>query len=106
MNPQETQDITPEEAKAALGLSNRLSEQYLAMQAPQAPEMQENALGEEEMDTMGEEEGFDMQAHMKEMESKMDEKIESLRAEVKSIVAEEVSGLRKDIKEALDNEQD
>src|SRR3989344_4468613 len=41
MNPEETQpnleEMTPEDAKAALGLSTRLTEQFLMSQVPQEP---------------------------------------------------------------------
>ena|SRR3990167_4213321 len=59
MNPEETQsNMTPEESKAALGLSTRLTEQFLMSQVPEqsveGTETQESA-PEEELELEAEE---------------------------------------------------
>jgi len=113
---QQTVDMTPEEAKASLGLATRLSEQMLMAQMVQtAPQDAQNAPEQEMGGGMGE--GGDMMekgkegenkdtGHSDQMEGKMEEKMEILRTELKDTIKMEIEGIRKDIKEALSNEQD
>ena len=98
MNEEITQEeLSPEEAKAALGLSTRLSEQYLMSQVPQegmedtegseSPEMASESVEEPEVE---EEDKFDPEAFKKEI---MEE------------VKKEVGGIKEAIADALnDNE--
>lgn len=41
--PQQSQDLTPEEAKASLGMATMLQDQFLQMQNPKAPQTPETA---------------------------------------------------------------
>jgi len=96
-------DLTPEEAKASLGISTRLSEQLL---------MQMNPPMEEEGSEMGEtapeptEQPEVEETPEVDVDSRIDQKTEVLRAELKEMIRQEVGSIRQDIKDALANEAD
>ncbi len=94
------QAISPEDAKASLGLATRLSEQLLMsqmMQAPMAEETQKMPQGEEPM--MEEKETAPMDT-----EGLKNEIMASVKDEIKDIVQSEMSSLRQEIKDALSDE--
>ena len=86
--------LTPEEAKASLGLATRLSEEMLIEQNPQ---MEEEAPAEE----VPQEEGPDMEEQMasmreqiraevmEEMEEMMQKRIEELKADIDDAIEED-----------------
>lgn len=92
-------DLSPEDAKASLGLSTRLSEEFLMSQIPpQEAEMGEGG----EMMTEGEESPeSEPQPDMNEIMASMREDI---MKEVQNMVKEEIGGLKDEIKSALDEE--
>src|SRR3990167_6559240 len=108
MNEEITQEnMTPEEAKASLGLSTRLSEQFMMSQAqmngtmpPVEGEMPQGGENGEELEKEPQED------KMTAMEGKMDEKMEILRTELKETIKTEIGSIRDEIKSALENEQD
>ena len=111
MNPDNMQpqnvDMTPEEAKASLGLATRLSEQMLmAQMAQQAPQDAQNGQGGEQMQEMGDSDNMDIEAQDKEDrgEDKTDEKMEILRTELKDTIKVEIDSIKQMIKEALSEE--
>lgn len=107
MNPEKTQaelsptELTPEDAKAALGLSTRLSEQMLMAQAEpmEGQETPETAPGEElELDT----EAGDIDTKLSEMEERLSQQIESIKSEVSDNgTAEEIASIREELKSLL-----
>lgn len=94
-----TADMTPEEAKASLGLATRLNEQMLMSMAPQQPiegsETPENG-SESEVESGSEEMGEEDDS-----EAKMAEMKESMKKEIIEEVKAEIMGT---LKEALDEE--
>lgn len=107
MNPEETQDpsvnnddITPEEAKASLGLANRLSEGFLMSQVP--PEMQQDAPGQDVSQET--QEG----APNEEPALKQEEVEKLIEERVSEAVKEELAVFKKELQDALkdDNEED
>lgn len=98
------EELSPEEAKATLGLATRFGEQYLMSQVPQeAPEMDETAPEQGEQAPTEEVPEEDKSVAL---EGKMDEKMEILRTEMKDTIKLEMDSIRNDIKEALANEQE
>lgn len=93
------EEMTPEEAKASLGISTYLSEQALMAQVPQKPvegsEMPETAPGEEQMPEEEKEPPLDPEAFKNEI---MDE--------VKSAIKEEIEGLKEMLKGALEDDDE
>ena len=83
-----TDDLSVEETAASLGLSTRLSEQFLMSQAqPQAPQTPQDGTGQEiepEHEEMAEED----------LEAKIEEK-------VAQAVKEEMAGLKEELAKAL-----
>ena len=91
MEPEQMQEeLSPEEAKASLGLATRLGEGMLMMEAPQMAENGEEGTETGQTEEMPEEETPDIK-----------EELESMREELKAMIEEEVGGIREDIKEAL-----
>lgn len=90
--------LTPEEAKASLGLSTRLSEQFLMSQVPQAPQEGQMPQGEESSEEPKEDATTSL-------EGKMDEKMEVLRSEMKETLKVEINSIKEMLKEALDEEE-
>lgn len=80
--------ITPEEAKASLGLATRLNEQMLISENPPMGEMSEE---EEQAEEPAEE--------TPEVDTESIK--EELREEMKGLIQEEVDSIRKDIQDAL-----
>jgi hypothetical protein len=99
-------DMTPEEAKASLGLATRLSEQMLMAQMAQTGGMQQG--GEQAPQEQGDSDDMDVEEQDKEDkgEDKTDEKMEILRTELKDTIKMEVDSIKQMIKDALDNEKD
>ena len=116
MNPDEIQnnEMTPDEAMAALAISTRLSEQMMMQQAPQdmpvegengaemAPEDTEMAeteetapLEETPQETPESEEGTEDQ--LDEMEGKLEE----MKSELKDTIKKEMAGFKKIISDAI-----
>lgn len=93
-NPQE---MSPEEAKAGLGLATRLNEQMLVAQAPQ-PEPQAETPQEKEVQPDD--------SKFTDLEGKMDDKMEILRTELKDTIKAEIGSIKDEIKNALANEQE
>lgn len=95
----ENSDLTPEEAKASLGLSTRLTEQMMMAQVPQegeeSSETLETAPGEEEIPKTPETPPLDPEAFKNEI---MDE--------VKSAIKEEIEGLKEMLKGALEDDDE
>ena len=116
MNPQENIEMTPEEAKASLGLATRLSEQMLmAQMAQQAPQDAQNAPQQENGQDMGDSDNMDIEAQDKQdkgdkkldnSEEKMDGKMEILRTELKDTIKVEIDSIKQMIKDALSEEKD
>ena len=102
MPPQNTQqEMTPEEAKAGLGLATRLSEQMLMMQNPQqVPQDAQNTPQQE--NTPETKEGVETQKDDKVGELKAE--MEGFKTEMKTLVQQQIDGLRQDIQEALKEE--
>ena len=125
MNPEVNtteQELSPEEAKASLGLSTRLTEQFLMSQVPQQPaegtETQEFApeedleLETEETPPVGKEEPIneepepelekdDVADKMVDMEKSMTEKLDQIRKELKEDNQREIDTLKKIIQDAI-----
>lgn len=80
-------DMTPEDAKAALGLGTRLQEGIL----PKAPVEQEMPQGQEETP---------------DMEEVMNTKMDDLRKEIRGMIKDEIGGLKDELKSALDEEDE
>lgn len=98
-------DMTPEEAKAALGLSNRLSEQFLASQVVSL-EAPQNA-----QDGQGEESGSDMEkdslgSYYDNNETNKDEKLDAIMDEIAEIKEEIVKVLGDDNEDSKKNDND
>lgn len=118
MNPdnmqQQSMDMTPEEAKASLGLATRLSEQMLMAQFAQtSPQDAQNGQGKEKGQEGGDSDNMDIEAQDKEnggdkkldnSEEKMDGKMEILRTELKDTIKVEIDSIKQMIKEALSEE--
>ena len=103
------EELTPEEAKASLGLATRLQEQFLMtqmlpkdeMMPPDGQETPQNGTGNE---MMSESEKEPHEDKMMAMEGKMDEKMEILRTELKETIKTEVGSIRDEIKSAIEDE--
>ena len=114
MDLQENIDMTPEEAKASLGLATRLSEQMLmAQMAQQAPQDAQNGQGEAMGQESEDSDNMDIEAQDKEdkgdkkldnSEEKMDGKMEILRTELKDTIKVEIDSIKQMIKDALTEE--
>lgn len=113
MIPEELQDpnidMTPEEAKASLGLSTRLTEQYLMSQMPQEP------MGEEEVDMETgdveetvEEPVEEVEDPLVSLEERLTQKIEEMGEKLKKSISgdnDEVESLKKEIEKVLNEDE-
>ena len=98
------EELSPEEAKASLGLSTRLSEEFLMSQAPQ--DKTEEAPVEASQEAS--------QAPTSPVEPEVEEKpveeenigIEAIQNAVKEAVQEEMKGLKKDIEKVINEDKD
>lgn len=113
MEPQMQQDkypdITPEDAKASLGLSTRMSEQMLMMQAQQDGTMPQEGSGEPQ-EPQGQEQGGgsgETSDLRKQYEDKPnnDDKLDEVLEEIKSI-KEEIKQVLEDDKKEEDNKDE
>ena len=91
-------ELTSDEAAAALAFAIELNEGLLPQAQPESPQTQETGATSEEtlqpeVDTTKE----DNEARFKDLESK----IESFKEEVKEMIKDEVSGIKDAIQEAL-----
>lgn len=109
MNPEETQpqisqgDMTPEEAKAALGLSTRLTEQHLVSQmpAPEAP----TSPGSEPGTTEQAEPKEDVKSEIEGLETRIMDELKTLREDLMSQgEGKELAALKKEIEAVLNDD--
>lgn len=82
------QDMTPEDAKASLGIATRLNEQMLMANSQQNPEM--NQQGGQPPEQPQQQQGMDPQM---------------IAELVKNAVREEMGGLRKEIEQIIKDDQ-
>lgn len=107
MNPNSNnpQELTTEEAKAALGLSTRLGEQFLMSQAEQeameAPQEAQEAPTEELGQEMASPPTMDTEAIVAQISASVKD---TLTQQIKEAVKEEMGGLRKELTDALEQE--
>jgi hypothetical protein len=96
------EDLTPEEAKASLGIVTRLSSDMLKQE--QQAQMMEQGMGEEPM------EGEEIEEEPEEeVPDERDEKIEKLEKELKEVKAsikDEISTLKETLQKALEDDED
>lgn len=96
-SPEMMGELTPEQALADLGISTRLSEEFLMSQVPQEGMEGEELSAETAPKAQNEPTEKDgLIAEEKTPEAKME-----LKNEIRTIVQEEMANLRKDIEEAL-----
>ena len=94
-------EMSTEESLASLGLSTRLSEQMLMMQNPQqAPQDTQNAPQQE--NTPETKEG--VETHKDDKVGELKAEMEGFKTEMKTLVQQQIDGLRQDIQEALKEE--
>lgn len=89
INPQSNQEMTPDEAAAALAFATKLSEGLLPQAQPESPQGQETGSPQAQTPESGK------------MAQEMETKMEELKKEVKEMIKEEVSGIKDAIQEAL-----
>jgi len=94
-------EITPEEAKAALGNATFLQEQLLG-QAPQGEEMSQEAPQDPNSATQD----VDILGELDNLKQQFQEELSGIKEENKKVIEDEINKLRNDIQEALKNEQD
>ena len=105
MNEQQSQDLTPEEAKASLGMATFLQGQIMPKADPMATEGQEtpkSAQGQEqpsEPDNQATPQGQAPQ--MAEIEAMFSTKLDEMRKELKEDHQREIDGLKEQIQQAL-----
>lgn len=103
-------NMTPEEAKAALGHATSMTEQFLTahaqMQAQQMGQDPTQAPQEAQNAPQQEQEQKPQDNQLVDLEGKMDEKLEILRREMKDTIKTEIGSIRDDIKSALEDETD
>ena len=105
MNPNEMQEMSPEDAKASLGLATRLSEQFLMPQMMATEGNVPMKQGNPEEMPQGEAiEGETEETPPLDTEALKTEIMGSIKGEIKGIVQEEMSSLRQEIKDALSDE--
>ncbi len=93
-----TQDqLSPEEAKASLGLATRLSEEFMMSQVPQEGGEEASEAPVEAQEPQGEE----MDPEEDTAESKM-----AMKNEMRTMIQEEMAILREDIQKALTDEEE
>lgn len=106
---EENNELSPEEAKASLGLSTRLSEQFLQAQAMQQAQM----MGEEAQQDPTEAPVEPQEARTEELAPEVEEEaveeenigIEAIQEAVRTAVQEEMKGLKKDIEKAINEDE-
>jgi len=95
MEPQTTQtELTPEEAKASLGIATYLQQQMLPQGTPIDPSESPESAPDEELDMETEEEPeYDVKGEMesfkKEMQKMMEDEIGSIKDMIKSAINDE-----------------
>ena len=112
MNPQDTQsNMTPEEAKAALGNATYFQDQMLSMQNPQpdatsaptdTPKESQNAPQQTEAQVPQ----VDIEKELTTLKSDLNEQMKSLRKDMENDVKTQIDSLYQKIKDALTDEQD
>lgn len=108
--------MTPDEAKASLGISTRLLDGLTASQAPQSPEMdqppQDNAPSTQETPPIEAKTAEPQQIapqqeqapQMADLELNIGKKLDEIRKELKEDSRREIDSLKKEIKDALSDE--
>lgn len=104
MNQEITQDqnidLTPEDAKASLGLATRLSEQFLTMVHPQEEVVEgQEVQGEAQSQETAQEPQVDIEAIKNEIK-------EELKKEFQSEMDKKMDGLKQTIADALNEESE
>lgn len=101
------QGLTPEEAKASLGLATRLGEQFLMSQAQQQMSEEAPVKGQEApQQEMGQEMPMAPQVDTEGIKNEITASVkEDIQTIVKEAVKEEMGGLRKELKDALESEE-
>ena len=96
-----TEELSPEEAKASLGLSTRLSEQFLMSQVPQEEETLEQETTNEEP---APEQEMTPTAETPDPNALKEEMMASLKKDIAEIVKGEMSTLKEELTNALEEE--
>ncbi len=107
MNPEENQaNMSPEDAKAALGLSTRLSEQMLASDVQQQPQnaSQESQEGSTE-EMPKESDNTAPEDKTAELEGKLAQGIDDLRQEMHAMNKDTLSSIKEMINQALNESE-
>ena len=87
--------MTTDEAKASLGIATALQQQMMQQQSPQAPQEQKTvSTGEEPPQTENDK--------VSELETKFSE----FQKEIKTMIKDEIGGLKEELKNALSEETD
>ena len=107
---EENSELSPEEAKAALGLSTRLTEQFMMSQVPQEAEQetpeapvepQEAPTEELPEETEEEPQEEEKEDSLAKLELSIVDRLDKIRKELKDDQKDQVDSLRKEIENAL-----
>lgn len=90
--------MAPEDIRAALGYSTTLMSQMMPVDVQDA----QNAPGQENRQGVEEDANKEKEDKVGELKAEM----EGFKVEVKTLIEQQIDGLRKDIKDALSNEQE
>lgn len=106
---QQEPEMTPEEAKASLGVATRLSEQMLMAQNEQIEEAEPEEAPitpmEEEVDAKISESEKNIDSKLTAMEDRLSEKIDGLAEEMKSDDSKELEDVKKQLEEILKEDE-
>ena len=97
-----SQQMPPEDIRAALGFSTNLMSQMMPVDAQEAPQDAQNAPQQENGGDVEEDKETEKEDKVGELKAEM----EGFKVEVKTLIEQQIDGLRKDIKDALSNEQE
>lgn len=100
--PQEGGQLSPEEAKASMGIATQLQDQLLAQQNPQpeTPQEPQDVPQEQQPDPQE-----DMLKEIDTLKTQFQEELMQVKKETKDTIKKQIESLRQDIKDAL-NEED
>lgn len=103
--------MTPEDAKASLGIATRLQEMMLSQGQDQGEMPQEQTQQEQPQEAQSQEtpqeppqepnQPDEMSAKFSELELNLTNKLDEIRKELKSDTSKEIDGIKKDIADAL-----